>query len=128
MAEVNRAADAMGERGIVRGHICCFDVFGQPGCWQDACCLAGTERLILATYDDPAWVHEFLRILQRRKRVFVQSLAGARYDFAGTGRRGRLLHGDFPAIFDRFVAPYDCELIEAAHAPASASSTTPAAA
>src|ERR1039458_1833925 len=71
VAEVDRAAEEMGERGIVRGHICCFDVFGQPGCWQDACCLAGTEAMILATYDDPQWVHEFLGILQRSEERVV---------------------------------------------------------
>ena len=41
---VNREAEAFGERGLVRGHICCFDVFGQPGCWQDAACLVGIEE------------------------------------------------------------------------------------
>ena len=33
---VNAHAEVYGERGIVRGHIPCFDIFGQPGCWQDA--------------------------------------------------------------------------------------------
>ena len=73
---VNRVADAFGQRGLVRGYICCFDVFGQPGTWQDATCLVGVERMIMETYDDPAWVHELLRILFRRKKVFVESLAG----------------------------------------------------
>jgi uroporphyrinogen decarboxylase len=115
VAEVNRAAEEMGERGIVRGHICCFDVFGQPGCWQDACCLAGTEAMILATHDDPQWVHEFLKILQRRKRVFVRSLKGARYDILELGGGDASSTVISPRIFDRFVAPYDCELIEEAH-------------
>ena len=70
-------ADAFGQRGLVRGYICCFDVFGQPGTWQDATCLVGVERMIMETYDDPAWVHELLGILFRRKKVFVESLAGA---------------------------------------------------
>ena len=115
VAEVNRAAEEMGEGGIVRGHICCFDVFGQPGCWQDACCLAGTEAMILATHDDPQWVHEFLRILQRRKRVFVRSLKGARYDILELGGGDASSTVISPRIFDRFVAPYDGELIEEAH-------------
>ena len=51
--EVNRRADEFGERGLVRGYICCFDVFGQPGTWQDATCLVGIERLILEAHDDP---------------------------------------------------------------------------
>jgi len=94
---VNRAADAFGERGIIRSHMCTFDIFGQPGCWQDAVCLAGVERLILETYDDPVWVHELLGILQRRKLVYSRSLEGARYDLielgggvATCGRCGRL--------------------------------------
>lgn len=48
---VNREAEAFGERGIVRGAAPGFRLFGQPGCWQDAACLIGTQRLILATYD-----------------------------------------------------------------------------
>jgi hypothetical protein len=115
VAEVNRAAEKMAERGIVRGHVCCFDVFGQPGCWQDACCLAGTEAMIFATQDDPPWVHEFLEILQRRKRVFVRSLQGARYDILELGGGDASSTVISPRIFDRFVAPYDCELIEEAH-------------
>ena len=40
---VNRVADAFGQRGLVRGYVCCFDVFGQPGTWQDATCLVGVD-------------------------------------------------------------------------------------
>ncbi len=113
--EVNRVAESFGERGIVRGHICCFDVFGQPGTWQDATCLVGTERLILETFDDPGWVHELLKILQNRKKVFVRSLAGARYDILELGGGSASSTVISPAIFDEFVAPYDSELIELAH-------------
>ena len=113
--EVNRVAESFGERGIVRGHICCFDVFGQPGTWQDATCLVGTERLIMETFDDPAWVHELLKILQVRKKTFVRSLAGARYDILELGGGSASSTVISPAIFDEFVAPYDSELIELAH-------------
>ncbi len=65
--EVNKAATEFGERGIIRGHICGSDIFGQPGCWQDACCIVGTERMIMETYDDPEWVHEILKILQKER-------------------------------------------------------------
>lgn len=113
--EVNRAAREFGERGIVRGHICCFDVFGQPGTWQDACCLVGTERLILETFDDPRWVHELLKILQRRKKIFIRSLAGANYDILELGGGSASSTVISPDLFDSFVAPYDSELIELAH-------------
>ena len=112
---VNRTADRLGDRGIVRGHVCCFDGFGQPGCWQDAACLMGIEPLILATYDDPEWVHEFLSILQRRKLSYVRSMQGARYDVVELGGGDASSTVISPALFDEFVAPYDAPIIEAAH-------------
>jgi uroporphyrinogen-III decarboxylase len=112
---VNRTAEAFGQRGLVRGHVCCFDFHGQPGCWQDAACLVGTEALILATFDDPAWVHELLAILQARKWTFVESLQGARYDVLELGGGAASSTVISPSIFDQFVAPYDAELIALAH-------------
>jgi len=112
---VNQTAEEFGERGLVRGHICCFDVFGQPGCWQDAACLVGIEKLILATYDDPTWVHELLQMLQRRKKVFVRSLEGARYDILELGGGDASSTVISPRLFEEFVAPYDSELIALAH-------------
>jgi uroporphyrinogen decarboxylase len=115
VAAVNREVEAFGERGIVRSHICCFDVFGQPGCWQDASCLVGIEKLIMETYDDPVWVHELLGVLQRRKLTYTRSLTGARYDvieFGGGDASSTVIS---PGIFDEFVAPYDAPVIAAAH-------------
>jgi uroporphyrinogen-III decarboxylase len=115
VAAEKREATAFGDRGIVRGHICCFDVFGQPGCWQDAACLVGIQELIMATYDDPAWVHELLGILQRRKLTYARSLAGAAYDLLELGGGDASSTVISPAIFDTFVAPYDEPIIAAAH-------------
>jgi len=112
---VNAAAEAMGDRGIVRGHIPCFDIFGQPGTWQDAACVVGIEKLILASYDDPAWVHELLAILHRRKKVFIRSLAGAHYDILELGGGDGSSTVISPKLFEQFVAPYDSELISLAH-------------
>ena len=112
---VNATAADFGDRGLVRGHICCFDVFGQPGTWQDAACLVGIEKLIMATYDDPAWVHELLKILQRRKKVFARSLEGARYDILELGGGDASSTVISPKLFDEFVAPYDSEIIALAH-------------
>ncbi|MBW7995531.1 MAG: hypothetical protein FVQ81_02945 [Candidatus Glassbacteria bacterium] len=113
--EVNRQAAEFGETGIVRGHICCFDVYGQPGTWQDATCLTGTQQLIMETFDDPAWVHELLDILLRRKLVFARSLAGANYDLLELGGGSASSTVISPAIFEEFVAPSDSRIIEAAH-------------
>jgi uroporphyrinogen decarboxylase len=112
---VNRVAEEYGERGLVRSHIPCFDVFGQPGTWQDACCLYGTEQLILATYDDPAWVHEFLGILFRRKQTYIESMAGAKLDLVELGGGSASSTVISPKLFDQFVAPYDTKLIALAH-------------
>ena len=111
---VNQEAAAFGDRGIVRGHICCFDVFGQPGCWQDAACLVGTEALIMAAADGPEWVHELLAILQRRKLGFVESMAGAHYDLIEFGGGDASASVISPRLFERFVAPYDAPIIAAA--------------
>ncbi len=112
---VNKVAADYGERGLVRGHICCFDVFGQPGCWQDAACLMGIQELIYATADDPDWVHELLGILQARKKVFIQSMKGACYDLLELGGGSASSTVISPKLFDKFVAPYDSELIATAH-------------
>ena len=112
---VNDVAAAWSDRGLVRGHICCFDIFGQPGCWQDACCLVGTERMIMATFDDPSWVHALLTILKERKLTFIRSLKGARYDILELGGGDASTTVISPQLFRKFVASYDAELIEAAH-------------
>jgi len=113
--QVNKEAEEFGERGLVRGMVPSFDIFGQPGTWQDAACLVGIEKLILATYDDPEWVHELLGILYRRKEAFVRSLQGAAYDVLELGGGDASSTVISPKIFRTFVAPYDAKLIELAH-------------
>ena len=113
---VAAAADALGDRGIVRGAVPGFPVYGQPGCWQDAAVLCGIEFLILATFSDPGWVSALLSILQRPKRVFLESARGARFDLVELGGGDGSSTVISPAIFDRFVAPFDAPLVAAAHA------------
>jgi hypothetical protein len=113
--QVRREAADVGDRGIVRGLVPCFEVFGQPGCWQDASCLYGIQELIMAACEDPAWVHEFLAILQRRKLAFVRSLDGLPFDVLELGGGDASSTVISPAFFDAFVAPYDEPLIAAAH-------------
>lgn len=115
VADVNAAALRMGERGIVRGHCATFDLFGQPGCWQDFCCLRGTEQAIFDTVDDPGWVHESLAVIRDRKLQYIRSLAGARYDLLELGGGDASTTVISPAIFSEFVAPYDAPLIDAIH-------------
>ena len=112
---VNRVAESYGDGALIRGHIPCFDVFGQPGCWQDACCLVGTQRMIMETFDDPGWVLTFLGILQQRKLVYVRSLQGARYDLLELGGGDASTTVISPRIFQDFVASFDGEIIREAH-------------
>jgi uroporphyrinogen-III decarboxylase len=113
---VAHAAREFGERGIVRGAVAGFDLYGQPGCWQDAAVLFGIENLIMATYDDPEWVHAFLGVLRDRKLTYLSTLLGARYDLIELGGGDASSTVISPGIFDTFVAPYDTPLINAAHA------------
>ena len=112
---LNNEAAAFGERGLVRGHICCFDVFGQPGCWQDAACLVGIQNLIVAAFEDPVWVHELLGILLRRKLDYVRSLRGAHFDILELGGGDGSSTVISPQLFATFLAPYDAQIIALAH-------------
>lgn len=113
--QVKKEAEAFGDRGIIRGHIPGFDIYGQPGCWQDAAVLVGIEKLIMETFDDPAWVHELLEILFHRKANYIKSLAGANFDLLELGGGDASSTVISPKIFRKFVAPYDVRLIELAH-------------
>ncbi len=113
--KINREAEAYGETGLLRGHVATFEIYGQPGCWQDASCLYGIENLIYATVDDPEWVHAFLSVLYQRKLTYVRSLRGANYDLIEHGGGDASSTVISPKIFDAFVAPYDAPLIAAAH-------------
>jgi uroporphyrinogen decarboxylase len=112
---VGAAATAVGSRGIVRGAVPGFAIYGQPGCWQDAAVLYGIEPLILETYEDPGWVATLLGVLQQRKRAFLQSTAGAAFDLLELGGGDASSTVISPKIFDRFVAPFDAPLVAAAH-------------
>ncbi len=112
---VNREAEAYGERGLIRGFIPGFDIYGQAGCWQDAAVLYGIENLIMETFYDPQWVHAFLKILFNRKKTYLESMDGAHFDIIEHGGGDASSTIISPQIFDGFVAPYDTELTEIAH-------------
>jgi uroporphyrinogen-III decarboxylase len=114
-AAVDAAGASIGDRGIVRGAVPGFPVYGQPGCWQDAAVLAGIEPLILATFSDPGWVTALLSLVQRPKLAFLSSARGARFDLLELGGGDASSTVISPSIFDRFVAPFDGPLIAAAH-------------
>jgi uroporphyrinogen-III decarboxylase len=111
-APVAQLYDRLGDDGILRGF-----VWGdQAGCWQHACCLAGTEQMILAAIDDPAWTHALLRLLLDKKLRFVEeSLVGARFDIIETGGGAASSTVISPKLFAEFCLPYDRQMHDALH-------------
>jgi hypothetical protein len=100
--------------GILRGAVPGFEIYGQPGCWQDAVELFGIQELIMETMDDPLWVREFLTVLRDRKTVQVGSMEGAPFDLVELGGGSASSTVISPRIFQEFVAPYDEALIREA--------------
>ncbi len=108
---INETFEQMGDMGILRAGI--FN--HQGGCWQDACNYFGTQRLIMETYDDPAWVHEFLGIILDYKLRFVESLKGARIDMLENGGGDGCMSVISPKIFAEYGVPYDKQTTAALH-------------
>jgi uroporphyrinogen-III decarboxylase len=102
----------LGEDGILRGL-----VFGeQAGPWQHAASLYGVEKLIMATFDEPGWVHELLESLTEKKLQFIeQSLTGAEFDLIEMGGGAASSSVISPKIFKEFCLPYDRALHDALH-------------
>ena len=113
--QVRAHSEAMGQSGLVRSIVPSFDVYGQPGCWQDASILFGIENLIYETFDDPDWVKEMLLFLQKRKIAYLDSMVGAPMDLLELGGGDASTTVISPNIFKEFVAPFDTPVIEAAH-------------
>ncbi|MFC2118043.1 uroporphyrinogen decarboxylase family protein [Bacteroidota bacterium] len=112
--KLNKLVDGFGNKGIVRGSVPSFDIYGQPGCWQDAAVLYGIQNLIIKTFEDPEWVHSFLKILCERKKTSVKSMKGAKFDIIEHGGGDASTTVISPDIFEKFVAPYDTEIIQTA--------------
>jgi len=112
-AAVAREYERLGDAGILRGFVWGW----QGGCWQDACELHGLENMIRAARRDPAWVHYFLRVLQKKKLRFIEeSLAGARYDLIETGGGAASSTCVSPSLHREFCLPYDRQQHDALHA------------
>jgi len=109
---VAKAYDRLGDAGILRGF-----VWGdQAGCWQHACCLAGTAEMIYAAHDRPEWTHRLLRLLLDKKLRFIEeSLTGARFDLVETGGGAASSTVISPKLFAEFCLPYDRQMHDALH-------------
>ncbi|MGE5599541.1 MAG: uroporphyrinogen decarboxylase family protein, partial [Bacteroidota bacterium] len=97
----------VGDDGIVRTSLPGY----QAGCWQDACVLHGTEAMIYAAMDRPAWVHGFLEILLEWKLAYIAAnLPGAAVDLVETGGGAGSNTVISPALHQEFCLPYDQKL------------------
>ena len=111
LAEVGRMHDEVGDRGILRGF-----VWGdQAGCWQHAACLMDINQLIMACFDKPDWVHEFLRALLDKKLRFIESMKGATFDLIETGGGAASSTLISPALHKEFCTPYDRQIHDVLH-------------
>jgi hypothetical protein len=113
---IREKALSLGKEGILRGAVPGFQIYGQPGCWQDAVELFGIQELILETMDDALWVHEFLAMIRERKLAGVASMAGTPFDVIELGGGSASSTVISPALFQEFVAPYDRPVIDGIHA------------
>ena len=104
--------DELGDGGILRTF-----VYGkQGGCWQDACELYGVENLIMATFDKPDWVKEFLCILLKQKLTYIdENLKGLPFDLIETGGGAASNTVISPAIHEEFCLPFDRIMHDALH-------------
>jgi uroporphyrinogen-III decarboxylase len=67
----------------------------------------------MATYDDPAWVHELLDIVLDYKLKFIESLAGARIDMLENGGGDGSMSVISPAVFREYCIAYDSQTTKA---------------
>lgn len=106
------AYDELGDAGIMRGF-----VWGdQAGCWQHACCLAGTQEMIMFAMDDPDWTHMFMKLLIDKKLQFIEeSLTGAKFDLIETGGGAASSTVISPKLYEEFCLPYDKMMHDALH-------------
>ncbi|NPV53934.1 MAG: hypothetical protein HPY71_10475 [Firmicutes bacterium] len=108
---INAVYDKLGDDGILRSYV----AGNQPGIWQDACTMVGTQEMIFHAIDNPGWVHEFLRILLERKLAFVESMKGVKYDLIENGGGDASSTVISPKMFEEFCLPYDRQVHKALH-------------
>lgn len=104
--------DELGNDGIIRT----FTYGLQPGCWQDVTCYGGTQEMILACFDKPDWVHEFLNILLDKKLAFIEeNFRGLKVDLIENGGGSASNTVISPSMHEEFCLPYDTKMHDALH-------------
>jgi uroporphyrinogen decarboxylase len=109
---VIEAKNRVGGAGIVRGG---FFGFGQGSPWQDFCTLYGTQNAIMATFDQPDWVHHVMETLLQKKLAVIERAARIELDLVETGGGAGSSTVISPALHRAFCLPYDRRQIAALH-------------
>lgn len=111
---VIEAKKKIGDRGIVRAGF--FD-FGQGSPWQSfSNYMFGTEESIMATYDNPEWMHYVMNSLLDKKLKVIERAGKFELDLVETGGGAGSSTVISPKLHREFCLPYDKKQHEALHA------------
>jgi uroporphyrinogen decarboxylase len=95
----------IGDRGIVRGAM--YD-FGQGSPWQSfSSIMFGTEEAIMATYDEPEWIHYVLKEMLDKKLKVIERAGKIELDLVETGGGAGSSTVISPSLHREFCLPYD---------------------
>jgi len=107
------AKKRIGENGIVRAG---FYHFGQGSAWQSFCgILYDNTKAILATYDNPEWVHYVLDSMNKKMIRVIDMCDKMELDLVETGGGAGSSTVISPNLHREFCLPYDKQLHEALH-------------
>jgi len=109
---VLEAKHRIGERGIVRGGF--FD-FGQGSPWQSFIYHYPVEDAILATFDEPDWIHHVLSSMLEKKLKVIERAGRVELDLVETGDGGGSSTVISPKLHREFCLPYDQKQHKALH-------------
>ena len=111
---VLEAKKIIGDRGITRGGY--YD-FGQGSPWQSfVSCLFGVEEGIMATFDEPDWMHYVMKSLLDKKLTVIDRSGKIELDLVETGGGAGSSTVVSPNLHREFCLPYDKIQHEALHA------------
>jgi len=91
--------DILGDNGILRG--------GRVGPWHRLCDLYGTEKMIVACFENAGWVHEALNAITELDLRCLETMRGSKTDLFETGGGHNSSTVISPDIFREFILP--CE-------------------
>lgn len=91
--------EIVGDNGILRG--------GRVGPWHFLCDNYGVEKMIMACFEDPGWVHDAMNAVTEHDLKAFETMRGSRVDLfeGGGGHNSSTVIS--PDIFREFILPYE---------------------